>query len=71
MTLINSLKHFFKASGGGTSISCGPGLHRHADVYNNKCHPITQKHVGKDKPHNEDKMKKKSKIKKMKLKEES
>jgi len=51
MKLINIIKNRFKrdsvsfAAGSGSGI-CGPGMHRHPDVYHDKCHPIEQHHRG-------------------------
>lgn len=53
MNLITLIKRKFRnrrqnkveAKSGG---ECGPGMHRHPDVYNDKCHPIEQHHRKKD-----------------------
>lgn len=53
MNLIALIKRKFRnrrqdkmeAAAGG---ECGPGMHRHPDVYHDKCHPIEQHHRQKD-----------------------
>jgi len=78
MTLITILKKRLRndksvavsaGSGGG---ACGPGLHRHPDVYHDKCHPIEQHHRGTDYSPNKktpgDETRKMQRIKKYKLK---
>ena len=45
MTFKNKIKYkFTAASRGGTSKECGPGNHRHPDAWQNKCHPVSQRH---------------------------
>lgn len=47
MKLRDKVKGIFNAGRApGTSVECGPGYHRHADKYNNRCHRIEQKHEG-------------------------
>ena len=41
------LKEIFTAKSGGAGVECGPGMHRHPDVFQNKCHSIYQKHKRK------------------------
>ena len=41
------LKEKFSAKSGGAGGQCGPGYHRHPDVFDNKCHSIYQKHIRK------------------------
>jgi len=41
------LKERFSAKSGGAGGQCGPGMHRHPDVFQNKCHSIYQKHIRK------------------------
>jgi len=36
-----------EAKSGGSGAECGPSMHRHPDVYQNKCHSIYQKHTRK------------------------
>ena len=55
--------------GGG---DCGPGMHRHPDVYHDKCHPIEYEHRRKQEGPNKkgpgDETRKIKKPKKFKLK---
>ena len=55
MTLIDIIKRKLKnntnnkvKAGSGSGGDCGPGMHRHGDVYHDKCHPISQHHRHKD-----------------------
>lgn len=58
-----------EAAAGG---ECGPGMHRHPDVYHDKCHPIEYKHrrkqVGPNKKKDGDATRKIKKPKKLQLK---
>ncbi len=58
-----------EAKSGG---ECGPGMHRHPDVYHDKCHPIEYKHrrkqVGPNKKGTGDATRKIKKPKKLSLK---
>lgn len=47
MTFIANLKRKFTAKSGGSGKECGPGMHRHPDAWEDKCHRQDQKHVRK------------------------
>ena len=82
INLIDYLKKIFqsaKDSGYGDTVEaaaggeCGPGMHRHPDVYHDKCHPIEYTHrrkqVGPNKKGTGDATRGIKKVKKLKLKD--